>query len=287
MPDPWALASAAVKVVLYGAVTMSAGLVLIRLMFPNSLTTIDRAVLRAAIGLAIAGIVAALLGFLLRGAALTGDAAGLVDVEMLALMWQTALGPALVTQVVGLALLTLGALIGGSGLWLGSAGAALALWSFTLVGHLSDATIAIRAILVLHLALVAVWVGVLWPLWRLSRDVVDAPHAAMLGARFGRVASALVPVLVLAGGTLAWEIAGSVEALISTAYGNVLILKALLVAVLLLIAARNKLSLVPALAAGDPTGGRKLARSIVLEAMVFLAIFSATSVLTSLVSVPS
>ena len=66
-----------------------------------------------------------------------------------------------------------------------------------------------------------------------------------------------VTALVVAGGVLAWVEVGSLGALVSTAYGRLLLTKLALVGAVLAAAAYNRTRLVPALLDGiePPTDG--------------------------------
>ena len=51
------------------------------------------------------GLLATIFAFSLRGANLTGDASGMIDPEMLSLLWATPVGTAFMRFVLGLSLL--------------------------------------------------------------------------------------------------------------------------------------------------------------------------------------
>jgi len=138
----------------------------------------------------------------------------------------------------------------------------------------------------LHLLVAAFWIGILTPLRRLSsqKDTLDA--AAKLGERFGSFATIAVPVLIIAGVIMTWQLIGSVSAMISTSYGLALLLKIAGVAVLLGLAAVNKLRFVPVMLSGDFTAGQRLSRSIQLEWIAVLLILFVTAILTSTLTLP-
>jgi len=286
--DILALASIAIKASLYVGALASAGLVMVRLAFPSPLTVIDREVRNLAAGFGMLGLAAAVLGYLLGGAVLTGDVSGVIDPDMLGLLWQTSAGTALKFELIGLSLPVAGVMTGGAGLPVALAGAALVLWSFTRTGHLSTSEADwVRLVRFLHLAGVAFWVGVLSPLRRLYLDPGTAGQAAELGTGFGVIASVVVPLLLVAGVILAWHLVGTPEALVTTAYGRALVLKVALVASLLSLAALNKFRFVPALVAGKAGAGSGLALSIRLEWLAILAILVTTATFTSILMVPS
>jgi copper transport protein len=98
--------------------------------------------------------------------------------------------------------------------------------------------------------------------------ILEAPagEAATIVKRFSILAVAAVIVLVAAGLVLAvLQLDGDWLALLTTGYGQLLLLKVLLVALLLLLASYNKGRLTPALARGEDGAAERLARAIRLE----------------------
>ena len=85
---------------------------------------------------------------------------------------------------------------------------------------------------------------------------------ANLAEMFGRWAIWIVPVLLIAGTLYAVMLVGSVAALVTTPYGQVLMVKAGLVGGLLGLAALNKFRLVPALRRGETAAMRLLQRQL-------------------------
>lgn len=287
MPDIWVQAAILTKLVLYLGVLTATGLVMVRLAFVDAVESIDGRLRSSIIGLALLGIFASVLAFALRGAALTGDASGVTDLQILGILWQTPVGTVLALRVVGLALILIGIVSGSSGKWVSLFGGALSIWSFAEIGHVSDAATWMKVLLVIHLAGVALWIGVLSPLRRLASEPTQVSNAADLGHRFGSIAAFVVPVLVLAGGYHAWILVGSFSNLTGTGYGLFLLAKVGVVALLLTLAAANKLRFVPALRAGDANAANHLSRSISVEWVAVIAILLATSILTSALSVPT
>jgi len=80
---------------------------------------------------------------------------------------------------------------------------------------------------------------------------------------------------------------GSFSALISTGYGQALIIKVLLVGLLLGLAAGNKLRFIPALRAGDTAAANHLSKIISIEWLVILAVLGTTAVLTTNLALPT
>lgn len=278
MFDVWLIAGIVVKTGLYLGVLGAVGTVLCALVFGLS------GLRRHMFGFAVLGLGAAAGSFMLKGVALTGDVSGLIDPEMLALLWQTGNGTALALQGGGLLMVCLAIAVGRTALAL--LGGLLALSSFVAVGHVASRDSgALQAVLMLHLLGGAFWIGVLTPLRRLAR-AQDMQAAADLGHRFGRVAVWSVGGLILAGGVMSYVLAGSVAALVGTGYGQALMMKVAVVPVLLGLAALNKRRFVPALARGEVTAAWHLARSITFEWIAFAAILVMTALLTTALNLP-
>ena len=88
-------------------------------------------------------------------------------------------------------------------------------------------------------------------------------------------------MLLMVGCVLAYQLLGSLSALISTPYGWLLLVKMLLVNVMLLFAGWHKWRLVPQLT--DRAAANRLSRSILLESVVGLSILMVTVVVSTAV----
>jgi putative copper export protein len=134
----------------------------------------------------------------------------------------------------------------------------------------------------LHLIAAGAWLGGLLPL------LVVVHHAPLAVAqrtlhRFSPLALFCVTVLAATAVLQGVELAGGFKGLVGTAYGAVLLTKAVLFAVLIALAANNRLRLTPALA--GPQGERSkraLAFSVIIEIVLGLFVVFAASVLSSL-----
>ena len=281
MPDLFGLAAIATKFALYLGVITATGTVMATLMFK-----LDRTRRLAAI-FAVLGLFATILSFSLRGANLTGDLSGMTDPMMLSLLWTTPVGTALALRLIGLNLLLVGLFLGRIGAWVSVLGGIIALFSFTQIGHISSSESALMEVaLILHLLAVALWIGVLTPLYRLASSSTRYASAADVGHQFGLVASVTVPVLIVVGGYMGYQLVGSFTALIETGYGQALIIKILLCSGLLGLAAANKLWFVPALRLGNPVAASHLSKSIYVEWLFILAVLGVTAVLTTNLTLP-
>lgn len=268
----------------------AAGLVLFLILFGHHAAVDGRSIRRGALAAVAAGAVATLCGLALQGVVLGGDGwASAVSGRIVAL----AGGVAALARLAGLSAVALGMMVRRpSGAAVGAVGVALVAASFALAGHtvphasfpsiLSSGLPVGPAsgLLVFHLLAVAFWVGAFWPLIRATRHP-DRAAVLSLMVGFSAVASWLVPLLAVAGLALAWTLAGSWPALVTTPYGLVLCGKVAVVSALLGLAALNKGRFVPALASGDGAAAR-LRRAIILEAALAAVVFGLTAALSSL-----
>lgn len=286
-PDIWGVASLLVKLAIYVGFTGSMGLVMIRIAYSDLTSPLHGYMRKQAVSLAGLAIVAAVLGFLLRGAALTGGIDGMIDPEMLGLLWTTSVGDVLIYRLAGAMVLMAGLYVPRFGPWIALAGGMLAMWSFAQIGHVSEVTQAGVGLLLLHLLGIAFWIGILAPLRQLSLHPETLEAAAMLGHRFGQAATVIVPILIVAGVVMAWLLLGSLTALFTTGYGQTLLIKLALIGVVLGLAAANKVRFIPAMQAGDAKSARHLVRSIEIETLVILSALAATATLTSVLTLPN
>jgi putative copper resistance protein D len=146
---------------------------------------------------------------------------------------------------------------------------------------------------IFHLFAAAIWMGGLVSLVLLlsavDRDQIDAglSFAGDATRRFSAMGIVIVVVVFASGVVNAWILVGSWHALIVTGYGRLLMLKVALFAIMLLIAAVNRLWLAPrlALASGNEPQLmvlRRLARNSMIEIALALMIFAIVGLLGTL-----
>ena len=136
---------------------------------------------------------------------------------------------------------------------------------------------------VAHLLAAGAWLGSLPPLALMLVRAARAgtPAMSIVAARttqqFSRVGLVCVGLLLLTGSVNAWYLVGTPAAAFGTRYGQLLLLKLALFALMLVLAASNRLRLLPYIAAmPGPTIGtdsmRRIARNARIEAALGLAI---------------
>jgi len=284
----WDGAAVLVKAALYAATLGAAGGVFFLAYSRSFLESADRlAIARPLCILVVVAIAASAARVLLTAASMSEDAAGMLDARLLAMVWHGGEGRAAAIRAGGLLLAVPAVARYGRAGWLAIVGAAVAATSFAWVGHArAAAQDATPLLLGVHVLAVALWLGALGPLAILAR-CREPRRLGAVAARFGRIAMALVGVLLAAGAAVLWILLGSLSELWTSGYGCLACAKIALVACLLALAAWNKLRLVPRIVAGDALAVRSLRRSIGAEMVVAGLILLITAALTTLAGPPS
>ncbi|MEC8327040.1 MAG: CopD family protein [Pseudomonadota bacterium] len=238
----------------------------------------------------IALIANAIWFFASTGAMAEEGIQGALDVDMLAIMWDSSVGDGTLLRGLGLALaiFAITSRIKFKYVLLNSylkqsmlvSSLLILAYSFTLLGHVSELGIFEMGLLMIHVLVVAWWFGALFPLKKACLQL-SYIELHLLMENFGKQASIAVSLLLIAGLWLAIQLVGSVDALFSSSYGQALLLKLALVTSILGIAAKHKLKLVPQLKNNE--GREALSKSISIEMVVAFAILFVTAGLTSVV----
>lgn len=282
--DGWAIAAILAKAVGYVSALLAIGGPLFSIAFreaPDGIMRLARTIATAA---ALISLAVLAVRFGIRAGRISGmGAAGMIDPLMLGIVWDSPLGWAALWRGAG-AVLILAVLFDTSVTSaLSVIGSVLVASSYSLVGHsLGDPRWVLAVLLLIHLLAVGFWLAALVPLYRATY----LPQGAALLHRFGVVASMTVAALVGVGLLFAGLMTGSITGLVTTAYGWTLLFKLTLVVGLLGLAAHNKWRLVPALAAGEVSAGKRLRNSIRWECAIIAAVLLVTATLTSVTTPP-
>jgi copper transport protein len=122
-----------------------------------------------------------------------------------------------------------------------------------------------------------------------SGPVAGSPAStALVVSRFSTVAAFTVLAIAISGLVLVWQELGSVSALWSTGYGQALLIKLGLVAVIVALAAYNRFRLIPEVVSPRETvrssaSMRKLLTTVRIEAIGLVAVLAVTGVLVNTV----
>lgn len=144
-----------------------------------------------------------------------------------------------------------------------------------------------------HLLAAGAWVGALPGLWALLKRAGDVAQlqrfalAAMAARRFSVLGMVTVSALVVTGLVNSWYLVGTLGALFATDYGRLLLWKLLLVAMMVTLAAINRLRLTPELTMASATrlgttsrdALTRLRRNTLLELAAGIAIIGIVAVL--------
>jgi putative copper resistance protein D len=280
----WDIAGVFAKAATYAATLVAAGAIFFLAYCSTLLRDSQRSVIRRLVGILI--VAAALLSvcrIALLSGSMSGEFAGMFDSSFARMILSAGEGRATGTRIVGL-MLGLLALSPNPRLR-GPAvlGAIVAATSFAWVGHAHALTpnIAPSLLLCLHLLCAAFWLGALPPLWVIAAGGNESQIAAA-AARFGKLALRVVALLLAAGVSLLSLLIGSVAQLWSSDYGRLMSIKLLAVAVLLGLAAWNKLHLTPRLLGGQLRAAALFRRSLAAEIGVGAFILTITAAFTTL-----
>ena len=280
---PWAAAVGALllRAAFYAGGLGGAGLAFFALLFGARLEAADAARLRRwAAGAALLGLLIGLGNLAAQVASLTGGET-IADAEVWGVVLRSRAGAS--HALGGAGLLLVAVLAAGSAYArpVAAAGGVLACASYALLGHTvgGEPRPLLAGLLLLHLLAAAFWIGSLPPLaWAARRG---GPAAARLVQDWARLAVFAVPALAAAGLLLAALIGGGARGLLGSRYGWALAAKVSLVSALLGLAAWHRFRLTPALAADAPGAGRRLARSVAVEAAVAVLVLYAAAALVS------
>lgn len=233
--------------------------------------------------------------FLFTSAAMVGDVAGASDPSVLrAVIEATDFGPLWIARLA-LALLLCVLLIrwpGRLSCWLVPLLALFLLASLAGTGH-AHATEGMQGKLhlgadALHLLAAGVWLGGLWPLGLALAAAQSEGHpnraVGDMLMRFSRVGSLAVAVLVASGLVNSWFLVGSLQALIWTPYGQLLLLKLALFSFMALLAAVNRFWITPKFAATASTAlwRRRIRRHVLAEQALGMIVLAVVSLLGTL-----
>lgn len=278
--NPAALVAAAIRALSVGVALLAAGTVLVNTLWMDADAMRASGSPRTALSASVVAVVALLVDWVNTARLLYGDAGSAVDPLIIQSALDTPLGQFYAVALAGLAWLFF-ATIGARTLpYLAVPGALAVIASVGLVGHTLDEPRALLyALLTLHIGFAAMWMGVLMPLSRLTRQPRNRGYAADLAEDLGRWGFVLLPSIALAAGYLGWLLLGQPTSVPTHAYAQLMLVKVLLFLALVAVGAFNRFVIVPRL--HDSLGaGAWLRVTIALEALLFAAILLAVAVTT-------
>ena len=271
-----------IRALYYIATIGAAGLGLFAIGFGHRLEPNEAARLRRILlGTIAAGLLLSVVALALRVLVLTAGAS-MFDPDVWAAVMRSRIGDAFWLRVAGLALLAAAATTWRIGSAITAIGALLVVASYAAMGHsmLFAPRQEIAALVVVHLTVVAFWVGSLPPLlWVAQRR--DGASAARLIQDWSKAAIWAVSAMIATGMLLSWYLTLRMDRIFHAWHGWALAWKVLAVLAALGLALWNRQRHTPALARGDAGAGARLAASIRLEMLLVALAFYAAAEMVS------
>ena len=285
--DVWIIFNPILKALLYVASFGSVGSFLFSLHFGKQLTEKQQVYCDyLAHRSTLIGAVTSLVMILSVAGNLGGDLASVIDLLMLQLALESKTGVGYSTAFAGFAVMLIAHNLRRNakkfGLMIGSVAI---LFSATMSGHSQLGGVLTQSLLMVHLFGIAFWLGALLPFrWICMQP--DTSNLGVVAHRFGVLAMGYVGLLLSAGLGYAYLLLGDVSLIFTTRYGNVLLIKIVLAGALLSLAALNKFKLVPLLEINPSQAVRRFQSSVQFEIALVLVIFTASSLLTTSMTLP-
>lgn len=276
--------SVLVRALSFIAMFQAAGAVIVIALFGRRLERSTRSIRKLGRMSALAAMVLVAAHYAMEAGRMGGSVAGMFDVGLQQLVFDSPLSSAAIWRLSGLALIAATVLREGAmAKAIGLAGTLCVTFAFTLVGHTADESRAgwLAAVLMLHLLAVAFWFGSLLPLIIIGRREPGI-LAAQIVARFSRIAIVLVPGLFLFGAALTWALVDG-WSVFRHSYGLLLLGKFTGFALLMVLASLNKWRYGPALA-HTPAAAAAFQKAVGAEYLLICAVLVVTAAMTAFFS---
>ncbi|SDB81409.1 copper resistance D family protein [Acinetobacter boissieri] len=285
----WAYANWITKVALYFSIACIVGGSFFYFLFYSHVDLQKKLLNYICLGVGF-GLFASVLGFgLLIGSLADSGILGMFNTDYLKMILNTATGIAHILRIVSFALL-----IGLIAIILIQDTIQLSMWnktgfsvlvisivySFSQLGHVTNLSIFPQILLSIHVLMMSLWLGSLYPLYIATRKISGFELKQRVHL-FGQIASFMMVMLLLCGVTVALLLIKDLDVLLHTEYGVGFIVKIGFVMAMLLLAALNKWYLTPKLQA--PTFAKKLTYVLVVEMFIGLSVISTTGYITTVV----
>ncbi|AZC08744.1 MULTISPECIES: copper resistance D family protein [Acinetobacter] len=155
-------------------------------------------------------------------------------------------------------------------------------FSFSQLGHVTNLPLFAQFLLSIHVLVMSLWMGSLFPLWRTTKKITGLSLKDRMHL-FGRIATFVVGILLACGASIALLLIKDFNTLLNTPYGHGFIIKIAFVLSILLLAAFNKWYFTPRLQ--DPKFAGQLGYAILFEMSLGLMILLTTGYITTVVGI--
>jgi copper resistance protein D len=284
----WDVAAMFAKAVTYAASLGVSGLIFFLGYCNALLREPQRVILRRLVGLLVgAAAIASMVRILLLAGSMGGELASMFNGRFAGMILSAGESRATGLRLAGLALalcaMSANPALRGPAI----AGAIIASTSFAWIGHVHGLApnTTPTLLLCLHLLCAAFWLGALPALAYIAAGGNETQIAAA-AARFGKLALRVVALLLAAGASLLFMLISDAAQFWTSDYGRMMVIKLLAVALLLGIAAWNKLYLTPKLLNRRARAVLMFRRSVLAEIFVGTLILLITAAFTTLTGPP-
>ena len=235
---------------------------------------------------AFLGLSISVLAFISIAGNLGGDLKSIFELELIELSFETIQGKSNLYLVLGFIFLSLShyfqPLVFKA---FNILGAILILISFIVVGHSLTQGIFSQILVLIHLICISFWLGSFLPL-RYMCTVKNFTNLYIIADNFGKFAVVYIGILILTGLIFSYILLGGILPLITSTYGNVLLIKLFIVSMILIFGAINKFKILPEIKKDLIIGQIKLKNSINIEIILSVLVLFTTSMLTTLLPTP-
>lgn len=291
IPETWIYATWLVKVILYLGIAFIIGGAFCYFLLGRYVEIKGTILKYITIGTGL-GLISSILGFfLLIGSFANTGLSGMWDTNYINLVINTPIGHTHIIRSVGFLLLFLFMLVKLSrrtnqfSKVEGLIFTILLLpivFSFSQLGHVTNLPLFAQALLSIHVLVISLWMGSLYPLWKTSKKINGLPLKERMHL-FGQIAAFIVGILIACGLSITLLLFKDFNTLINTPYGHGFIIKIVFVLSILLLAAFNKWYFTPRLQ--DPKFAKQLGYAILFEMSLGLLILLATGYITTVVGI--
>ena len=285
--DIWTIINPIIRTFVYIIALYSIGSILFKLHFQKYLNDeINFFCNKIIKNSAFLGLLISILAFISIAGNLGGEFKSIFELELIELSFETIQGRSTLYLIVGFSFLSLSPyfppLVFKA---FNIVGAILILISFVVVGHALSQGIFSQLLVLIHVICISFWLGSFLPL-RYMCTIKNFTNLYFIADNFGKHAVVYIGILILTGLTFSYILLGGILPLISTTYGNVLLIKLFIVSMILLIGAINKFRIVPEIKKDLIIGQIKLKYSINTEIILSVLVLFTTSLLTTSLPTP-
>ena len=285
--DIWTIVNPIIRTFIYLNALYSIGLILFKFHFQkyfnHEINSFCNKIIKNS---AFLGLSISILAFISIAGNLGGDLKSIFELELIELSFETIQGKSNLYLIVGFSFLSLShyfpPLVFRA---FNILGAILIIISFVVVGHSLSQGIFSQFLVLIHIICISFWLGSFLPL-RYMCTIKNFTNLYFIADNFGKYAVVYIGILILTGLIFSYILLGGILPLITSTYGNVLLIKLFIVSMILIIGAINKFRIVPEIKKDLSTGQIKLKNSINIEIILSVLVLFTTSILTTSLPTP-